>query len=82
MKLNEEQNIAFMNDPRRIDAEKKVRGLVHHIQASVKSDCPNADYYLSILPPLINQLSDAYENLSVVEATVEAELLSKERWHG
>lgn len=82
MRLNDEQNLAFVNDPRRIEAEKKVHDLVHRIQVSIKSDCPNAGYYLSVLSPLINQLSDAYDNLSIVEATVEAEILGKERWHG
>lgn len=82
MTMNAEQNAAFMNDPRRLEAQKKLRDLVHRIQTDVKSDCANAGYYLNVLQPLLNQLSDANENLIVVEATVEAEILGKDRWHG
>lgn len=81
MRLNNEQNIAFANDPRRVAAEKKMRDLVHHIQSSVKSDCANAGYYLNVLPPLLKDLEAARDNLIVIEATVEAELLGKEHWH-
>lgn len=81
MKLNAEQNIAFMNDPRRIAAEKELFQIVHHIQNDVKAD-GNAEYYLSALPPLLKRLEVAYETLSVVEATAMAEILKKERWHG
>ena len=82
MRLNDEQNIAFVNDPRRVAAEKKMRDLVQHIQTSIKSDCANAGYYLSVLHPLLHELEEARDNLIVVEATVEAELAGKERWHG
>ena len=82
MRLNNEQNIAFVNDPRRVAAEKKMRDLVRRIQNSVKSDCPNAGYYLSVLYPLLRDLEEARDNLIVVEATVEAEIAGNERWHG
>jgi len=82
MRFNDEQNLTFANDPRRVAAEKKVRDLVQHIQTSVKSDCANAGYYLSVLHPLLHELEAAYDNLIVVEATVEAEIAGKERFHG
>lgn len=82
MQLSNDQNILFMNDKRRLEAEKRLRGLVSHIQSSVETDCPNAGYYLTVLPPLLKQLQDAQENLIVVEATIESELAGKERWHG
>ena len=81
-KLTDEQNIAFVNDPRRVAAAEKVQGLVNHIQSSLRMDCANAEYYLKALPPLLNQLSEAWENLIVTEATVEAELRNQTRWHG
>lgn len=82
MRLDNEQNIAFMHDPRRVAAEKKMRDLVQHIQTSIKSDCANAGYYLSVLHPLLHDLEKAWDNLIVIEATVEAELTGKDRWHG
>lgn len=41
----------------------------------------NAQYYLTVLPPILKQLEASYENLSTVEATVMSEILGKERWH-
>lgn len=73
MTLNNEQNLAFMNDPRRVAAQKQLDKAVQHIQSGVKFD-GNAMYYLTVLPPLINDLSAAYEKLSVVEATIMVEI--------
>lgn len=81
MRLNDEQNIAFTNDPRCVAAEKELRDIVRHIQSDLKFD-GNAQYYLSVLPPLLQKLSDAYEKLNIIEATVEAEILGKDHWHG
>lgn len=81
MKLNEEQNAVFVNDPRRIAAEKEMHELVQHIQTDIKFE-GNAYYYLTVLPPLLKKLSDAYEKLNTVEATVYAEILGKHRYHG
>lgn len=81
MKLNDEQNLAFVNDPRRVAAEKDLHEIVHRIQTNIKFD-GSAHYYLTVLPPLPKRLSEAYENLNIVEATVEAEILGKERYHG
>lgn len=76
MKLNNEQNIAFMNNERRIEAQKKLDDLVRHIQCDLKLD-GSAEYYLKVLPPILKRLEEAYENLIVTEATVQAELLGK-----
>ena len=81
MLLNDEQNLQFANDPRRVEAEKRLREAVRQIQISLKFD-GNADYYLNVLPPKMKELEDANENLIVIEATVEAEITEKERWHG
>lgn len=74
--MTDAQNLSFMGDPRRIAAQKRINDIVSRIQADVKSD-GNAMYYMTVLPPLLKELEGAYENLSVVEATVEAEVTGK-----
>ena len=81
MKLNDEQNATFMNDPRRVAAQKELDDALRRLQASIKFD-GSAHYYLTVIPQRLKRLSEAYENLNVVEATVEAEILGKERYHG
>jgi len=81
MRMNDEQNRAFMNDPRRIEAEKRLHEAVRQIQISLKLD-GNAGYYLTVLPPKMKELEDANENLILVEAAIEAELTGSERWNG
>lgn len=76
MKLNDEQNLAFMNDYRRIEAQKRLNNIVSRIQVDVTSN-GNAMYYLTVLPPLLKELERAYEDLSVVEATIIAEFAEK-----
>ena len=71
--MGDKQNQEFMNDPRRIAAEKELDDIVKHIQCNLKFD-GNAMYYLTTLPPLLKKLEAAYENLSVVEATIIARL--------
>ena len=81
MRLNNEQNIAFESDPRRIEAEKRLHEAVRQIQTSLQFD-GNAGYYLTVLPPKMKELENANENLIQVEAAIEAELAGSERWHG
>ena len=72
-KLNDEQNLAFMNDPRRLKAEKELHDIVRHISADIKAD-GNAMYYLTVLPPLIKKLETANENLNLSEAQILFEM--------
>lgn len=81
MHLNNEQNIVFANDPRRVEAEKRLHEAVRQIQISLKLD-GNAGYYLTVLPPKMKELEAANENLILVEAAIETELTGSERWHG
>ena len=74
MKLNDEQNVKFMNDPRRVAAQKELDSVRHNISVNVKFN-GSAQYYLTVLPPLLKRLEDAVENLNVVEALVEYEIL-------
>lgn len=81
MKLNNEQNAAFMNDPRRVGAEQELHRIVDDIRAQLQFP-GTAQYYLTVLPPRLKELEKASENLNVIEATIEAEILGKERYHG
>lgn len=81
MRLNDEQNTAFVNDPSRIEAEKRLHEAVRQIQISLKLD-GNAGYYLTVLPPKMKELEEANENLILVEAAIETELTGSNRWHG
>ena len=75
MRLTDEQNLAFMNDPRRIKAEKEVNDIRRSISVNVKFN-GTSEYYLTVLPPLLSRLSSAVENLNVVEAIIEDELMN------
>lgn len=81
MELNNEQNLTFMNDPRRIAAQREVDEIVRHISTDLKFG-GSAMYYLTVLPSLLNKLESAMGNLSIVEATVESEILNQNRFHG
>lgn len=81
MGLNNEQNITFMNDPRRIAAQREVDEIIRHISTDLKFD-GNAMYYLTVLPPILKKLETAMENLSIVEASVTSEILNQNRFHG
>lgn len=74
--LTNEQNLALMNDPRRVAAQSALDEIVRHIHEDIKSN-GNAMYYMTVLPPLLKRLKDAYEELAIVEATVEAEIAGK-----
>lgn len=74
--MNNEQNIAFINNPLRVEAKKRLDMATRRIQSDIKSG-GSAMYYLTVLPQLLKELSDAYENLSVVEATIEAKITGK-----
>lgn len=71
--LDNEKNIAFANDPRRVAAEKELNSVLNHIREDVKSN-GSAMYYLTVLPPLLKNLEAAYENLNVIEAKIICEL--------
>ena len=72
-KLTNEQNIAFMNDTRRIAAQNELDSIVNRINASVGPD-KNTGYYLNVLPMLIKELDDARKTIILVETLIEEEL--------
>ena len=57
---------------RRIAAKKQVDKIINHIRCDLEFD-GTAQYYLTVLPPLLNKLSAAYEELTIAEAAAEAE---------
>lgn len=71
--LDNEKNLAFMEHPERIAAQKEVDKVVRNVSADVKAN-GNAMYYLTVLPPLLKRLETAVENLNIVEAKLIAEL--------
>lgn len=71
--LDSDKNLAFVNDPRRVSAQKEVDDLVRHIEADVKAG-GSVQYLLSVLPPLLNRLEAAYTSLITVEAKIRLEL--------
>lgn len=75
MKLNDEQNLAFMNDPRRVAAQKELDDAVESIRSCV--ELASAMTILTHIHQATKRLQAAYENLSIVEATVIAEVTGK-----
>lgn len=71
--MNNEKNLLFMNNPKRVSAKKELDKIVQHIQTDISWE-GNAHYYLTVLPPLLNQLEKAYDNLTAIETALIAEL--------
>lgn len=71
--LNDEQNVAFMNDPERLEAEREKNKALELIKSAVKHD-GSADYYLTVLPPYLKRLEAATENLTKIEARLYCQL--------
>lgn len=75
MKLNDENNLRFFNHPDRIDADERLRKALKHIEG-IKT--LSAQTILTCMPPALKELADAYENLNITEARIEAELLEEQ----
>lgn len=65
----------FINHPERVAADNRLRKALKHIE-EIKT--LSAQTILICMPPALKELSDAYENLNITEATIEAELLKKQ----
>lgn len=70
--LDSEKNLALMNHPERIAAQKELDEIVRRITADIKAD-GNAMYYLTTLPQLLKRLDTAVERLNIIEAKIIAE---------
>lgn len=79
--MTKEENVKFMNDPRRIEALKRLDIALARMEASMVSN-GSAEYYLVVVRQHLRELEAAYENLTIVEATVQAEIEGKQRFHG
>ena len=75
MKLDDEQNLKFMTDSRRIAAQRELDEARHNISVNVKFN-GSAIYYLKTLPPMLKRLQNAYDNLQITETLVEDEIIS------
>ena len=76
--MTDEKNPLFMNDPRRVSAQRELDAIVRHIQTDISTG-GSAQYYLTVLPLLLERLTKAYDNLTAVEATLLAELEKQSR---
>lgn len=76
--MTDEKNLLFMNDPRRVSAQRElVQSYGIFKLTSVQAG--SAQYYLTVLPLLLERLTKAYDNLTAVEATLLAELEKQSR---
>lgn len=71
MKLSDEKNLEFMNNKERLNADARLRKAIKHIE-DIKT--LSAETILICMPPALNELSEAYENLNRIEARLEYEL--------
>ena len=76
--MDDERNPLIMNDPRRVSAQSELDAIVRHIQTDISTG-GSAQYYLTVLPLLLERLKKAYDNLIVLEATLLAELEKQSR---
>lgn len=72
MKMTDAQNIAFMNNPERLAAEKRVKDAKERVR-SVQT-CTAAQVILTIMPPALKELERAYEDLQSIEARLWVEI--------
>lgn len=75
MKLNNEYNLKFMNHPDRVAADAKLRKALKRIE---ETKTLSAQTILICMPPALKELECAYENLIIVEAMIEQELLKEQ----
>ena len=76
--MDDERNLLIMNDPRRVSVQSEMDAIVRHIQTDISTG-GNAQYYLTVLPLLLERLKQAYDNLTSVEAILLAELEKQSR---
>lgn len=77
MRLSDDKNLAFVDDPRRVAAQRELDSILCHIGTDVRFP-GSAEYFLTVLPPLLKKLEAALVNLNTVEAQVLLELGVKE----
>lgn len=71
MKLTDEQNILFMNNKERMNADKRLRKALKHIE-EIKT--LSAQTILICMPPALKELKEVYEALIQIEAKLEHEI--------
>lgn len=76
MTLYDKKIIRYATDPRLIDAQKKLDVALKRVQRNIRDDAP-ADYYLSVLPVLLQMLAEADHELSVIKNNLYTEILNE-----
>lgn len=72
MKMSDEQNLKFMNDKRRLEAQERLDIALKNVR---DIQTLSAQTVLIYMPSALKILNEAYENLNIVEAQVEAEII-------
>lgn len=75
MRLNDENNLKFINHPERLAADERLRKALKHIEG-IKT--LSAQTILICMPPALKELQSAYESLNEIEARIEMELLQEQ----
>lgn len=73
-KMTDKQNLMFMNNKERLDAEKKLKDALENVR---NIQPLSAQTILICMPPALKKLNQAYDNLIAVEARIEDEILNK-----
>lgn len=69
--MNNEKNLEFITNKERLEADARLRKALKHIE-DIKT--LSAQTVLMCMPPAMKELSDAYENLIIIEAKIANEL--------
>lgn len=75
--LTNEQNLRFMNHPDLVAAQKRLKNAKERVRG-VQTSGP-AQVILTLMPPAMKELADAYENLKAVEARLEYEITTRDK---
>lgn len=74
MKLNDKENLEFMRNPERLEAEAKMRKAEKHIKEI--ADC-SIQTILVTMPQALKKLQQAYEEFNIIEARLEYEIIER-----
>ena len=77
MNLTNKELVRFSSDPRLIAAQQKLYISLKRVQKNIRDDAP-AEYYLQVLPVLIQMLAEADYELTAVKNDLYTEII-KER---
>lgn len=76
MKLTDKENLEFMNNEERVAADAELQKRRKEVEEIAKL---STQTILVTMPQAIKNLQQAYENLIVVEAKIEDEIIQKRK---